>query len=62
MEITEHLWRALAGRLSTRILTQLKDMRDGETLSIGNIRLTDKGLYLTKSGWFTSDTKFFTWA
>ena len=52
----------MAGLLSTRILTQVKILRDGETLSIGKIRLTDKGVHLERVGWFSSDAKFFTWS
>ncbi len=57
--IITHLWKALAGSISTKIMQQLKN---GEMLFFGNIKLKDNGVYLKKSGWFFSDTKFFTWS
>ena len=57
-EIIQHLWRALAGSISERILKQLQA---GELLFFGGIKIKDNGVYLKKSGWFSSDVKFFTW-
>lgn len=57
--ITSHLWRALAGLISDKILQQLKN---GEMLYFGSIKLRNDGVYLRKSGWFSSDTRFFTWS
>lgn len=57
-DIITHLWKALAVSISMKILQQLKN---GEMLCFGNIKLKDNGVYLKKSGWFSSDTKFFAW-
>lgn len=57
-KITSHLWRALIGPISTRILSRLQN---GELLYFGNIKVKDDGVYLKKSGWFSSDVRFFGW-
>ena len=57
-EITQHLWQALIDPIVSRILKQLQD---GMVLSFGSIKIKDDGVYLKKSGWFSFDTKFFTW-
>lgn len=57
-EITDRLWRALAVPIFTRMLKQLQD---GATVTVGQIKIKDDGAYLVDSGWFSSDEKFFTW-
>ena len=57
-EITDRLWRALAVPIFTRMLKQLQD---GATITVGQIKIKDDGAYLVNSGWFSSDEKFFTW-
>ena len=57
-EIVPRLWRALAGSISAGILKQLQA---GELLFFGGIKIKDNGVYLKKSGWFSSDVQFFTW-
>ena len=72
-EIIKHLWPAVAERLITRMLKQLKH---GDELSIGNIKFTNDGVFLRKviveeyysiyniynSNYiFTHDRKFFSW-
>ena len=57
-DIVQRLWRALAGSISERILRQLQS---GELLFFGGIKIKDNGVYLKKSGWFSSDVQFFTW-
>lgn len=53
-EITEHLWKALAGFISTRILKQLQS---GKTLSFGSIKVKDEGCYLSGLEHFPSNTQ-----
>lgn len=57
-EITDRLWRALAVPIFTRMLKQLQD---GATITVGQIKIKDDGTFLVNSGWFSSDEKFFTW-
>ena len=58
-DIIEHLWKALASSLFTKIL---KRLHDGETLYIGRIKFNDKGVFLQKSVASSSEQKFFTWS
>ena len=57
-EITERLWKALAIPIYVRMLKKIKN---GETISVGGIKFNDEGVYLIKSGWFSSEERFFTW-
>lgn len=58
IEITERMWNALAipiyGRMMKRII-------DGETLSVGNIKFNDNGVYLFKPKWFSSEERYYSW-
>ena len=59
--IIERFWRALAEVLITKILKQLKN---GEILSIGNIKFNDYGVFLKKKKLLpllTSEERFFHW-
>lgn len=57
-DIVQRLWRVLVGSISERILRQLQS---GELLFFGGIKIKDNGVYLKKSGCFSSDVQFFTW-
>lgn len=57
-EITERLWRALAVPIFTGML---KRLQNSETITVGQIKIKDDGAYLIKSGWFSSEEKFFSW-
>ena len=56
--ITECLWKAVGLNIFTNMLKQLEN---GETLKVGNIKVIDTGVYLIKSGWFSSEEKIFPW-
>lgn len=56
--ITECLWKAVSLNIFTNMLKQLEN---GETLKVGNIKVIDTGVYLIKSGWFSSEEKIFPW-
>ena len=57
-EITERLWKAVALPIYVRMIKKIKN---GETLSVGGIKFNDEGVYLIKSGWFSSEERFFPW-
>ena len=55
-DIIEHLWKALAGFISSRILKQLQN---GKTLSFGGIKVKDEGCYLSGFDYFPPDAQGF---
>ena len=57
-EIIGRLWRALAIPIFGKIMEQVQK---GENVIIGGIEFNDNGVFLKKSGWFSSDRKFFAW-